>query len=455
MINQNSLGNNLTKKIGSVLVILILLFGNLPGFSNLTPKVEAMQIFIKLQIGPNLILDAEPTDRIEDVKAKIQVETGISPDHQKLYFNNKELEDGNTLQDYSIQKDSIIQLFGQKMTVVDSQSDALIYGVAKKVTYNMTTEGINVGSHDGTLDNAPKDVTASALIAAGGTGELTITSTENTLPGTYANITATIDGVTSTPFTLTISQATLSAILTPTNKIYDGHTTATIADIKYSGIVGNDSVEITGGTLAFSDGNAADGKTVYIDQPYSLSGDAALYYKLGTLTVKPANISKANQASLVLTGLEKNYTLGDAPITLGVTGTMINSAVTYTSCNPKVATINGNILTIVGVGSFTVIAEKVGDTNYHAATVTSSTITVKPQSYAVLSHFGTWTGIGTRTARVDAEHTKFVKLMYGDTEIDASNYTITKGSTVITLNESHLKNYAKGTHWFVAVSLFA
>ncbi|MBR2763940.1 MAG: ubiquitin-like protein [Pseudolactococcus laudensis] len=360
MINQNSLGNNLTKKISSVLVTLILLFGNLPGFSNLTPKVEAMQIFIKLQIGPNLILDAEPTDSIEDVKAKIQVETGISPDHQKLYFNNKELEDGNTLQDYSIQKDSIIQLFGQKMTVVDSQSDALIYGVAKKVTYNMTTEGINVGSHDVTLDNAPKDVTASALIAAGGTGELTITSTEKTLPGTYANITATIDGVTSTPFTLTISQATLSAILTPTNKIYDGHTTATIADIKYSGIVGNDSVEITGGTLAFSDGNAADGKTVYIDQPYSLSGDAALYYKLGTLTVKPANISKANQASLVLTGLEKNYTLGDAPITLGVTGTMINSAVTYTSSNPKVATINGNILTIVGVGSFTVTAEKVG-----------------------------------------------------------------------------------------------
>ncbi|MGO2198872.1 MAG: ubiquitin-like protein, partial [Pseudolactococcus laudensis] len=112
MINQNSLGNNLTKKISSVLVTLILLFGNLPGFSNLTPKVEAMQIFIKLQIDPNLILYAEPTDRIEDVKAKIQFEIGISPDHQKLYFNNKELEDGNTLQDYSIQKDSIIQLFG-------------------------------------------------------------------------------------------------------------------------------------------------------------------------------------------------------------------------------------------------------------------------------------------------------------------------------------------------------
>ena len=45
---------------------------------------------------------------------------------------------------------------------------------------------------------------------------------------------------------------------------------------------------------------------------------------------------------------------------------------------------------------------------------------------------------------------KFLRLMYGDTEIDPSNYTIKHGSTIITLNEAHLKTYAKGTHWFVA-----
>ena len=72
--------------------------------------VGAMQIFVKTLTGKHITLEVEPTDRIEDIKIKIQDKEGILPEFQRLIFANKLLEEGNTLQDYSIQKDSTIHL---------------------------------------------------------------------------------------------------------------------------------------------------------------------------------------------------------------------------------------------------------------------------------------------------------------------------------------------------------
>lgn len=89
------------------------------------------------------------------------------------------------------------------------------------------------------------------------------------------------------------------------------------------------------------------------------------------------------QNQTITFGALSNVTYGDAPFALTATASS-GLTVSYISSDPLVASISGNTVTIVGVGTATITASQAGDgVNWNAAPDVDQTLTVDPKNLTV------------------------------------------------------------------------
>ena len=118
-----------------------------------------MQIFVKTLEGKTILLEVEANETVESVKDKVYNKVDIFPVLQRLTFAGKQLEEGRTLADYNIQKESslhlLLKLFGQGcLSTVVYPADALLAS-AVELAHHITPKEMAFSDKRGPIPFAP------------------------------------------------------------------------------------------------------------------------------------------------------------------------------------------------------------------------------------------------------------------------------------------------------------
>ncbi|RZJ65199.1 MAG: hypothetical protein EOO50_14630, partial [Flavobacterium sp.] len=289
----------------------------------------------------------------------------------------------------------------------------------KAVTSNLVVSGTNASSYalaqptGLTADITPKDLTLSSVSASDktydGSNEAILTATLNGVispdevvlnaSASFANsfvannipVTSfsTIFGADAANYNL-IQPSGLTADITAKaltilnataqNKVYDGNTTAVITGT-LDGVIAPDDVVLTlQGTFA----SPEVGLGIAVTSTSFITGDIS-NYTLTQPTGLTANISAGELLDQTITfAALADVTYGTAAFNLTASASS-NLTVSYSSSNENVATVSGNVVTVLNAGSTTITATQTGDLTYDSAEPVAQALMVLPKELTITS----------------------------------------------------------------------